>query len=120
MNLKPETIEAIDKLYPLDLGPRGELTGLNDLNRNARKGAKEILQHPEILAIEGYHKLEWVSVETKLPPLTINVLLYSTDRGIGEVTRGRMNVDNRFWTMCGMQLFNVTHWMPLPTPPKQD
>ena len=59
----------------------------------------------------------WISVEDRLPLTNKNVLIFSTDREIGEATKGRMDIDGRYFTVCGMQLFEVTHWQPLPPKP---
>lgn len=59
--MKPETIQAIKQLaknkYPSSIGKNFELF------------AKQLLKHPEILALEGYHKIEWVSTEDRKPTL---------------------------------------------------
>ena len=59
----------------------------------------------------------WISVEDRLPLTNKNVLIFSNDRGIGEATKGRRDIDGRYFTVCGMQLFEVTHWQPLPPKP---
>ena len=54
---------------------------------------------------------EWVSVEDRLPEPTYCVLVYTTDYSI-EVDA--LDSDGEWMS------FEVTHWMPLPEPPKED
>ena len=51
---------------------------------------------------------EWVSVEERLPEPTYCVLVYTTDYSIEVDARGS---DGEWMS------HEVTHWMPLPTPP---
>lgn len=58
--------------------------------------------------------LEWISVEDSLPEAMMYVLIHG---GIGyfdgEVWRTRMEPE------CPVIQWEVTHWMPLPEPPKE-
>lgn len=78
MNLKPETIEAIKKDTALleDLmKSQAAWVKLNSeldspllfavILDGVKSGVEWILQHPEILALEGCHKTEWVIIESK-------------------------------------------------------
>ena len=61
------------------------------------------------------HPPVWISVEQRLPPLTCKVLTYGP--------RGSIRICN-FYKLCKDFVDNksevcaVTHWMPLPDPPK--
>jgi len=56
---------------------------------------------------------EWISVKDRLPKYSVDVLSYDTACGIDVVTfiNGMFYYDG-----CAMQ--HVTHWMPMPKPPK--
>ena len=71
---------------------------------------------------------EWISVEDKLPPHNHDVLVYRPDMAM------KILVDNYYgyygeddaewhegWAKYGKDIHNnplITHWMPLPQPPK--
>ena len=59
--------------------------------------------------------MEWISVKERLPDFTGNVLAVDTKR------RVRLMIydddDKDFMTHNGL-VIEVTHWMPLPEPPK--
>ena len=64
----------------------------------------------------GYRKQEWISVEERLPEVGEKVLVYSKSEdfyGIGQYSKYLKK-------FCVMRIDgeNVTHWMPLPQPPK--
>ena len=54
---------------------------------------------------------EWVSVEERLPEPTYCVLVYTTDYSIEVDAIG----SDGEWIS-----YEVTHWMPLPTPPAKE
>ena len=75
--------------------------------------------------------MKWISVKEKLPgwrkegscPMVI-VRMFD-----GEVAVGRMNpLASAWWVLCAgddeldgpYALADITHWMPLPKPPKED
>lgn len=94
--------------------------------------AKEIKKR--INELDGFHSNEWISVEDRnptVPPFTSNyddqqvdVLIYSPYYGIlkgtyYEVIQGSATRIYRGYT-CGRETIpDVTHWMPLPAPPKK-
>ncbi|MBR5202681.1 MAG: DUF551 domain-containing protein [Clostridia bacterium] len=61
---------------------------------------------------------EWISVKDRLPEEGIDVLVYDDDTDMffiawyDETLDKWLNADNG-------RLFGVTHWMPLPNPPKE-
>lgn len=64
---------------------------------------------------------EWVSVEDALPDKHTQVLMWDSKWNIAEAG----NYYNRhFWVYNeigdGFIAENITHWMPLPEPPKED
>ena len=64
----------------------------------------------------------WISVQGRLPDNGQDVLAYLDD---GEETRvAPCNYANGVWFDCVMNrvvtLHHITHWMPLPEPPKEE
>lgn len=66
--------------------------------------------------------MEWISVKDRLPKINQNVLVL-TDSGIIE---GWMAMGWNFISLnihgcgcCGKDCDIITHWMPLPEPPKK-
>lgn len=114
MSLKPETIEAIGKLWESANSFYYDKKGINPMPFEL--GAKSIIQHPEILALEGYHKTEWVSVDDKLPGY-MDCVIICTEYGI--ITEAQHDGSGFFIT--GPYTYkNVTHWMTLPSAPNQN
>lgn len=73
-----------------------------------RKAAKRILQ------AEG-KSAEWISAEEKLPPEGEEVLVCTKSKN------GVRNIDKGYWIIdrfIHRGNAKVTHWMPLPEPPK--
>lgn len=61
---------------------------------------------------------KWISVEEMLPDDCIDVLVftrsgYTSSISIAHALKGR-------WFSKGIPVETVTHWMPLPEPPKED
>lgn len=66
--------------------------------------------------------MEWINVNNKTPDLNVNVLFVNINEytGITEVRSGSMNKYG--WSSCDAyedEIFNVTHWMPLPEFPNE-
>ena len=63
---------------------------------------------------------EWVSVEERLPENHAQVLMWSAKWNIAEAGS---YYNGRFWVYSeigdGYIADNITHWMPLPAPPKR-
>lgn len=56
---------------------------------------------------------KWISVEDRLPKIKQGVVVYLSYKGFNE-----HNVSITTYDKYGFNLSNVTHWMPLPEPPK--
>lgn len=70
---------------------------------------------------DGLNADKWISVEYMMPDNEQDVLAYLDD---GEETRvAHCNYANGVWYDCVMNcvvvLHHITHWMPLPEPPKE-
>ena len=85
-----------------------------DIDRVASLGLEISGAIAKDLHDEGYRKVEqgWISVEDRLPNKYESVLVLSN--------AGYISIDS----LCGdniwleHRIIKVTHWMPLPTPPK--
>ena len=74
---------------------------------------------------------QWISVEDKLPPgrqlegtlsLSIDCVVYIDRRGMGipDVRRALYDYNEKRWRYSHWSpKHKVTHWMPLPAPPKK-
>ncbi len=65
--------------------------------------------------------MNWISVKDKLPNSISNVLVYATHTDDEECRVEVGFYDKRIgsWAGCPTYILNnVTHWMPLPEPPK--
>lgn len=87
--------------------------------------------------LEQQNASEWISVETRLPPLQTRVLVYwrpvdyidrPYHREIITAVRsawdaeGNHNLDSKTWFANGRYYDTetfITHWMPLPSPPEE-
>lgn len=99
---------------------------------NARRGNDIDLTHALILIDMALKQLSWISVEDELPKKGTQVL--STDGidycidwydicGLKISEKGQFtNEPNLTWYSdeYGWMQFPVSHWMPLPEPPKED
>ena len=74
----------------------------------------------EALHKMGYKQQVWISVEDRLPEKDVRVLVWLTE---GASSYTRIDTDRRTDTELYGERWarwfnNVTHWMPLPEPPK--
>ena len=60
---------------------------------------------------------EWISVKDRMPDNDQDVLVYVRLKGRDPVITNSFFMENiHRWS--GLHRLNVTHWMPLPEPPK--
>ena len=63
---------------------------------------------------------KWIKVTDRLPPIGQRVLVYQKD---GVHGGNEIDIEERiccdFWRDQGL-FCGITHWMPLPTPPKDE
>ena len=105
MDVREKLVEILGNIYlPIMAGPDviGEY-------RIPHKLKEEIADH---LIANGVTVQEWVSVDDRLPDKPMKCLVYTKrgDCGGYEITY----YNQGFY----LQYSNVTHWMPLPEPPK--
>lgn len=82
-----------------------------------------VVRDMAIAALREQEERRWISVTERLPERTMppcDVLVYH-DLGCGMfVDRAWYSHDKKRWiSVLGMKL-KVTHWVPLPEPPKED
>jgi hypothetical protein len=64
-------------------------------------------------------KQKWIPVTERLPENFISVLGYMTDAGDFPPVRECYTVGNAFFFPALSDVHPVSHWMPLPEPPKE-
>ena len=72
----------------------------------------------KVLYEAGYRKQEWISVKDALPEDEQTVLTIDTEREM-QVCFYETAQKGVFQLFHGLvSVYNITHWMPLPQPPK--
>ena len=86
----------------------------NFRNNMAYWGEKPIYEFADCLLANGVTVQEWISVKDRLPDDDEIVIICTDENFIyaGELIGDTWFLDNDSWTAT------VTHWMPLPQPPK--
>lgn len=93
-----------------------------EIIRNARMSANPMGQvgfaEADALIAHGVVAQEWISVKDRLPESKKCVLMYSANGGVaeGEYDESTKKWCQFRWSVCDVR--KVTHWMPLPNPPK--
>lgn len=90
---------------------------LYDEAADAIENLSDVIQNHNFL--ESLIKPDWISVTERLPG-NESVLIYSKAGGVAE---GKYNPDTEEWTQyrwSAKMKKDVTHWMPLPKPPKEE
>lgn len=117
---KKKLVNAL-KMWLMDLendmnkGDYGELCE----NKGAREAVEScICEAEEQPAADVQPVNQWISVDDKLPDDCVEVLVYDTDCGIviGWYDKEKGDFAADFISL----LDAVTHWQPLPEPPKED
>lgn len=88
---------------------REKHSALLEQNGKLRDAAADVTR----LAAEAAVERDWISVEDRLPEPGVDVLAAYRDRHINMGTVG----DD--WLEEDIEDGNITHWMPLPEPPKE-
>lgn len=98
---------------------------LVELMIEAKKADTEDAPFSEFLADfmidHGVTVQEWIPVSDRLPKEGDDVLVfgYWHEKWQPLICHLSPNFKGSWYTMpAGMQVYSVTHWMPLPTPPK--
>ena len=69
--------------------------------------------------IDTQSTTQWVSVKDRLPEVGKVVLAFGTRSATTGMFQG-INKRNDLWWWKGHTIKHVSHWMPLPEPPKED
>ena len=69
-------------------------------------------------AIEELSKPKWISVEERLPEENANYLTYGVFLPLGVKAMDLCRFNGKGWLTT--TTVKITHWMPLPEPPKED
>lgn len=101
--------DAIEKWKKAYGTLREKHSALLEQNGKLRDAAADVTR----LAAEAAVERDWISVEDRLPELGVDVLAAYRDRHINMGTVG----DD--WLEEDIEDGYITHWMPLPEPPKE-
>ena len=71
-----------------------------------------------ILSMRVIDMSEWVSIEDRLPKRQENVLVASKHDFVCIASLTNNHRNNKFYDGDGLAINSITHWMPLPEPPK--
>lgn len=108
-----EEIDLVLKAYSKEELARKHCILVNDVLRlEAELKAKG---RTEMSLPSAKSKIEWISVDERLPEDNERVLCF--DPTLAESNLGAVSV--QFGWCCKRRNLSVTHWMPLPEPPKQ-
>ena len=107
MDVREKLVELLKSVLP------------NFRNNMAYWGEKPIYEFADCLLANGVTVQEWISVKDRLPEAWKQVLIYSQhdfcESAVYIGVPGKWRVT---WNHEMLDADSVTHWMPLPTPPK--
>ena len=93
---------------------------IQDLRRENENLRAELEWKQKEIELARRHARQWISVEDRLPSAEVDVLVLTRSKS------GSVNVDKGyFYFAAGLGRFmhrgraEVSHWMPLPEPPKE-
>ena len=101
MTDKEKLVELLNNSFAEQHEKRGLLTALHT--------ATDLIAH-------GVTVQEWISVKDRLPEPGERVIVARGEK----VEQGVYLAVNGWWKVYGTNTKSVTHWMPLPEPPKED
>lgn len=78
--------------------------------------ARQLEMEADYLIENGVTVQRWIPVTERVPKHMQPVLVCRND---GKVEQGYKDV-NDWWKVYGTRTKKITHWMPLPEPPKED
>lgn len=107
MDVREKLVELLKSILP------------NFRNNMAYWGEKPIYEFADCLLANGVTVQEWISVKNRLPEPWKQVLIYSLhdfcESAVYIGVPGKWRVT---WNHEMLDADSVTHWMPLPEPPK--
>lgn len=83
-------------------------------------GQKTLGDIADYLISNGVTVQEWFSVDDRLPETQVEVLTYSDGNGVRSACLLASNEETNVWYLCRTDKLSidVTHWQPMPQPPK--
>ena len=103
---------------------------IEEMQREYDSIAKSLCESVELVRKLRERVPRWISVTERLPEPYTHVLVFckfnASKRSVNQYweTIGKCNRDDngkRYWALYGEALFwTITHWMPLPQPPKEE
>ena len=90
----------------------------DSLCRHIDKSCKLAENIADDLISNGVTVQEWVSVDDRLPEIGEIVLACGKRHATSGMFQGASIKNPKLWNWKGNTLKQVTHWMPLPQPPK--
>lgn len=101
------------------------LTAKNS-NKDYQRGLQDAIDCliPEVIAdipSADVQPVKWISVKDRLPEIGKSVLIYYPYWDGDEIQVAKLEYDEMMFDVCGefnIRVGAVTHWMPLPKPPK--
>ena len=90
--------------------------------RNKGKGEEkcvlELLDVADTIEALEAAQPKWINVDKRMPENCIDVLVFIRS-GYTSITSIAHTLKGRWWSR-GIPVENVTHWIPMPEPPKED
>ena len=81
--------------------------------------AEEVGLDALAMAISALEKTKWIPVDDRLPEESGMYIVTANDGYAQRVSFVQWQKKNRMWNLTGARSYwRVTHWMPLPLPPK--
>ena len=106
MNVREKLVELLRNSPHLDI-----VKGYKGNDCTFEQGADWLIAH-------GVTVQEWISVDDRLPEIGEIVLACGKRHATSGMFQGASIKNPKLWNWKGNTIKQVTHWMPLPHPPK--
>lgn len=90
---------------------------LNDLPYSVKGDLETSLEAEDVQPVN-----KWISIKDRLPEIGRSVLIYYSPWEGDAIQVAKLDCDRLTFDICGefnVGVWIVTHWMPLPEPPKE-
>lgn len=105
----------------LERNEMSEILAQNFALNDQKFDASDFEWSAHCLQMAGFHKTEWISVEERLPEEKMNCLVHYKHAYCDN--DGYWSIGVSFYDGHKFHIrlaYKITHWMPLPMPPKGD
>ena len=94
---------------------------IQDLRREVAQLKAELEWKDKVIELAQRNEMRWISVEDKLPPIDTRVVGWCKDNPFSHFTYEAVSWHGSGWVFPYAMRYvtNVTHWMPLPSAPKE-